>query len=537
MYFMPVPRFIFTAVFCGIGCVGALLLAGCSGRPTAGFVGVRVAADSATVRVAAGPQYARGAVWQFFWGAHYRDLWALPVTAPVLRLATFAPGGLNPVQAGGSYQSHTLRLRAADGHQYVLRSVDKDASAALPVGWKRWLLGGLMRDQTSVGLPYGAYVAAALAEDVGVYHANPRLVYLPDDPRLGKFRADYANALYLLEERPESDQRRVASFGHSPEVVNTARMLTDLRQRPSAQVAARAYLRARLFDIWLGDWSRREDQWRWASFRQAGRVSYRPIPRDRDQAFFLFDDGVLTRVVSWFLPKFRSFHARIRPGTVEGLTTTARALDRTLLAPLSADDFRQEADSLQKRLPDAAIAAALKAGPLETQAVLIARLGPPLRTRRAQLPAVAERYYEILAKEAWVVGTDQAERFIISGAGAGRLRVQLLARRPHQPDSLVSERTYNRHDTLRLDLYGLGGDDIFEVRGPLSAGPAVRIYDGAGHDRVLSASNVAPAEITWYIGSEEEARPRPPGILLEADPHPELTANGPAWLKRYNLKY
>ena len=64
-----------------------------------------------------GPQYARGAAWRLSWGAHYRALWATPVTAPVLRLATAVPGGLVPVQAGGSYQSRTLRLRAADGRR------------------------------------------------------------------------------------------------------------------------------------------------------------------------------------------------------------------------------------------------------------------------------------------------------------------------------------------------------------------------------------------------------------------------------------
>ncbi len=524
-----------TAFVRGFGCAGALLLASCSEQPAVGCVGRAWAGDSATVRVAAGPHYARGAVWRFFWGTHYRNLWTTPVTVPVLRLATAVPGGLTPMQAGGSYQSHTLRLRAANGRQYVLRSVDKDASAALPAGWKRQLLGGLMKDQTSVGQPYGAYIAAALAQAAGVYHTNPRLVYLPDDPALGQFRTEYANALYLLEERPDGDQRGVASFGHSPAVTNTADMLATLRQRPSAQVEARAYLRARLLDIWLGDWSRREDQWRWASFPQPGRVRYRPIPRDRDQAFFLFDDGVCTRVISWFLPKIHSFHARIRPGAVNGLTSTARALDRTLLAALGADDFRQEADSLQLRLGDAIIAQALGAGPAETQAAIGAELGPKLRARRAQLPAVARRFYELLAQEAWVVGTDKAERFIISGDGPGRLRVQQLARRPNQPDSLVAERIYDRRETPRLDLYGLGGDDIFELRGPLPAGPAVRIYDGRGHDQVLAAPGVAPAEITWYTSSDGDARPRPPGVFIEADPHPELTADAIAWLKRYNL--
>jgi len=495
------------------------------------------AADSATVRVAAGPQYTRSAVWQFLWGKHYRALWATPVTVPVLRLATAVPGGLVPLQAGGSYQSRTLRLRAPSGYEFVLRSVDKDASGALPAGWRRQLLGGLMRDQTSVAQPFGAYSAAVLAEAAGVYHANPRLVYVPDDPGLGKFRASYANALYLLEERPDGNQVDLHGFGHSPRVVSTSHVLTNIYSRPTAGADARAYLRARLLDVWLGDWSRREDQWRWASFPQPGRVRYQPIPRDRDQAFFLFDDGVITRVVSWFIPKYQSFHATISPRNVAGLTITARTLDRSLLAALSADDFQREAAFLGQRLTDAVIDRALAAGPPETRAVIVARFGPLLRARRAQLPAVARAYYELLAHEAWLVGTDRAERFAISGAGTGRLRVRLLARRPSQPDSLLAERIYDQKDTHQLNLYGLAGDDIFEIIPPLNHHFSVNIFSGSGRDRVVrpTAATTGLQDFTWF-GRPGPALPHShQGIATEADPRSQFTADSKAWLKCYKL--
>ncbi|MBO2011075.1 hypothetical protein [Hymenobacter negativus] len=525
------------SIGCGLGCA-VLALARCSGPNMANVSPPQWAADSSTVRVAAGPQYTRGAVWRFFWGRHYRDIWATPVTVPVVRLATIIPDTLTPTRAGGSYQTRSLRLCATNGHEFVLRSVDKDASAALPAGWIRWLLGGLMKDQTSVGQPYGAYVAAPLAEAAGVYHTNPSLVYLPNDPGLRRFRSGYANALYLLEERPDGNQQYAANFGHSPAVVNSRHMLLAIRKQAGTQVEARAYLRARLLDMWLGDWSRRPDQWRWASFPAAGRTSYRPIPRDRDQAFFLFDDGLITRIVSWFVPKYHSFHATIPLRTVDGLSTTARALDRTLLGSLSAADFQQEADSLRQRLTDGAIAAALASGPPETRATIAAHLAPLLRARREQLPAVAARYYEIISQESWVVGTDKPERFILSEAGAGRLRVQMLALRPGQPDSLITERVYDRQTTRHLEVYGLAGNDIFELRSTINPGFLVSVYDGAGHDQVLrpAATRADLSACTWYSRPDGDATRHQAGITIEPDPHPELTTDSHAWLKRYNLR-
>jgi hypothetical protein len=522
----------FRPVVLGIVLFSAL---SCTAPRPADPVTVQWAADSATVRVAAGAHYARGSVWRFFWGTHYRNLWATPVTVPVLRLATAQPGGLQPLQAGGSYQSRTLRLQASNGRQYVLRSVDKDASGSVPAGWRRWLLGGLMKDQTSVIQPYGAYVAAELADAAGVYHANPRLVYLSDDPALGEFRARYANALYLLEERPDGDQRAVASFGHSPQVVSSAKMLADIRRHPASRVAARTYLRARLLDMWLGDWSRREDQWRWASFPRPGGHEYRPIPRDRDQAFFLLDDGALTKVASWLVPKFQSFHGHLRPGRVEHLTRTARALDRTLLAGLSEDDFAQVADSLRLRLTDATIAQALLAGPPEIRAPVSAHFAPLLKARREELPAAARRYQQVLMEDAWVIGTDQPERFVLSPAGQGRVLVQVLLKKPAGPDSLLSEQAFDVRHTRRLHLFGLGGDDVFELRGPLKPGFAIGFHGGNGTDQVVGAATKGSSGLTWYTSSSATPAAVPTDVRVRPDPERAINYNAAGWLERYNL--
>jgi hypothetical protein len=509
-------------------------LTGCASvRPAA--AGPVWAADSATVKIAAGAEYARGASGCFFWGAHYRDVWATPVTVPVMHLATAVPGGLVPLQAGGSYQSKTLRLRAPNGREYVLRSVDKDASKALPTGIVRGLLGGVMKDQTSASLPYGAYLAARLAAAAGVYHTNPRLVFLADDRALGQFRQAYAHALYLLEERPDGDQTAVASFGRSAQVVSSAHMLTAIHRQPSQQVAARAYLRARLLDSWLGDWSRREDQWRWASFATVGGgTEYRPIPRDRDQAFFRFDDGVLTWLISCFRPRFQTYRAHLRPGHVDGLTAAARNMDRTLLASLSEQDFQQEADSLQRRLSDAALRHALAAGPPETQLQIAAAFLPIMQARRAQLPAIAQQFYGILAREAWLIGTDAPERFILRAEGPNRVRVQVLALAADSLPHLLSEQTFDVRHTRRLDLFGLGGDDVFELHGPLRPGFAIGLHGGNGHDRVEAQNTKGSAGLTWYTSSNPDPE-KPLDVRVKVDPDKTMNYNAASWLERYRL--
>ncbi|OGX91916.1 hypothetical protein BEN49_17915 [Hymenobacter coccineus] len=175
-------------------------------------------------------------------------------------------------------------------------------------------------------------------------------------------------------------------------------MLAAVGQGPVSPATARAFLRARLLDVWLGDWSRRPDQWRWATEPSAGAPEFRPIPRDRDQAFFQMDDGLYPWLIGQFRTRYQSFGPRLSAANVAALAVTARPLDTLLLRGLPATAYQQEAAILRQRLTDAAIAVALQAGPPETRATVAAELGPALRARRAQLPAVAGWFYEAVNK-------------------------------------------------------------------------------------------------------------------------------------------
>ena len=474
----------------------ALLAGGCANPPAppaGGELRPVFTADSSRVLVAASPAYARrGWWWQRLWGRHYRALWATPVSASVLRLGA---AGLRPEQAGGSFQTNTLRLRSADGRRFVLRSVDKDLSRSLEAGsWLDRLIGPVLRDQTCAAPPYGAYVAARLAPAAGVYHTNPRLVYLLPDTTLGTYRARFQPALYLLEERPEGNQTHAVSFGGARRVVGSATMLGEVLAADGLHLAPRAYLRARLLDLLVGDWSRRADQWRWAAYAPpgGGAVEFRPIPRDRDQAFFRFDDGWLTRAISWGRPRYQTFNPYLVPADVGPLTTTARPLDHLALAWLPEAAFLAEADSLRRRLPDAALQRALAAVPPEVRADMTRELLPALRARRDALPAAARRYYQVLQQEPTISGTDGAERFELLAAGPGALRLRVWARRPLRPDSLLGEHRYDVRRTTRLTIYGLGGNDVFELRGRLAPGFGVHLHGGAGRNDFLQETLTQP---------------------------------------------
>ncbi|MDF7811439.1 hypothetical protein [Hymenobacter sp. YC55] len=491
-----------------------------------------------TVRVAAGTQYLRSKLHQFFWGKHYRELWALPVEVPVFNLRTAVPGGLVPVQEGGSFQTKNLRLVAPNGRQYVLRSVDKDATKALPESLQNGPIGRLMKDQTSVINPYGAYIVPRLAEAVGVYHTNPRLVYVGNDPALGQFQKDFANALYLFEERPEGDQSTVASFGNSNRVVSSRHVFTNLLANPQYRVAARQYLRARLFDMWLGDWSRREDQWRWASFPTAnGGIEYRPIPRDRDHAFFKFNDGLLTHIIGWVKSNYQTFEKDIGLNNVAGLNRAAEPMDKSLLVYLNRQDFQQIADSMRLQLSDPVIKEALSVWPKEVYALAGEEFDEKLRSRRNQLPLVADKFYELLARNVEMPGTSAPERFVVEVPRPQQVQVSVYQIGYACPDSLVGRRTFQVGETSTLKLYGLGGSDIFEFKALPATGITVGIYDGAGQDAVRASVNTAPTRtrITIFDSGDGNNLLVPRAVKVERHLPAATEFDAAGWLLRHRL--
>lgn len=194
---------------CGAALLGAVAMAprAVDGQPADAQAGQ-------TVTVVPGPQYGAGWLHRVFFGSHHRGLWTTPIDVPVLDLDRYA-GGLRPVERGGGRQTRSLHFAGRDGRRYKFRSVDKDPSGALPKKLRESLVDNLLQDQVSAQHPAAALVVAPLLDAAGVLHADPRLYVLPDDPRLGEFRAEFAGMLGTIEVRADEAEGGEPGFAGS----------------------------------------------------------------------------------------------------------------------------------------------------------------------------------------------------------------------------------------------------------------------------------------------------------------------------------
>lgn len=441
--------------------------------------------DSVTVQ--AGRHYKRSWFYKLFWGEHYRSAWLAPVKVPVLDMDSLK-GGLEIEKKGGGYQTTSFALVGEDGFTYALRSVDKDPTAVLSKTLKKTFIANILRDQMSALNPYGALIIPPLAKAAGVPHARPKLVYVrPHDSNFGEFENIASDKLYMIEEKYNDDRALNELLGDAVDIAGSKKVLRDRYEKDDHFIDQKAFARARLLDILINDWDRHRGQWEWAEHHIEGDTYYRPIPKDRDNAFYRMQDGFFPWIFSrnWAIRKFESFDDEIND--VKALTINSHFIDSRSLTELTRQDFISTAKELQQSITDEVIEQAVKRYPKEMYELEGERTKRKLKSRRAELIRAAEEFYEILAEEVVVAGTDNEERFEVKRLNNEETSVTVYRK---SDDKKVYQRTFYRSETKVIKLYGLGEDDEFDVSGEADKGITVVIAGGPGEDEIKDTSRV-----------------------------------------------
>lgn len=489
----------------------------------------------ATTKIAAESRYQAGRLHRILFGSEYRELWATEIEVEVLDLACEA-GGLEPVRQVGQLQTPGLAMVGADGRSFTFRSVNKDPTRVLPEGLEDTALAVLVWDQISSTFPGASVAAAPVVVAGGVLQAQPRLVVMPDDPALGEYRQTFAGVLGTFEEYPT-----VGTFG-TTEVISSEELFDRLTRSFEDRIDEQAFLRARLMDLLIGDFDRHVKQWRWV--RVPDSSFWLPLPEDRDYAFSRYD-GMSMRFWRDREPRFDVFGPKYPP--LEGLTWTARDLDRRLLSGLDRSAWMQVANDLQTALTDEVLEQALH---LRTHSEYLAQRGDDLlgslRARRDSLVVEAEKFYEFLSSEVNLYGTNEPDRIVVDRSADGSIEVTIgptLGEEECDPDfealDPMLKRKFVPGETKDLRLYTGAGDDRVVVRG--SPSKAVKLHVLGGADRNLLCSDTNGESFSFDLTTAHQPGRGikvdrglwiAPGEPLEKNGVPEYGQQGPALTAR-----
>ncbi|HSB94438.1 MAG TPA: metallophosphoesterase, partial [Flavitalea sp.] len=353
-----------------------------------------------SVMVVANPKYKAGKSKQWWLGKNYRDEWTTPIKVKVFDISK-EKNGLKVVRQGGGMQTKSLRLTDTKGNEYSLRSVEKFPDNTLPEEFRETFVKDAVVDGISASYPFAALSIPVLSEAADVPYAKPRLVFIPDDPQLGYYRDEFKNKLAIFEEREP---------GGFSKNISTEKVLDKLRDDNDNSIDQKAVLKARLLDMFIMDFDRHEDQWRWATNDTGEKKTYVAIPRDRDQAFFI-NNGFIPKQVAkpYRMPKFQGF--RKKAININTFNFNARYFDRTFLNQMTTEEWVAATDELINEMTDKQIEKALAQQPKEIYKFSAPTIIKTLKERRKFLKEDALTYYKFLAQEVDITGSDKREFF------------------------------------------------------------------------------------------------------------------------------
>lgn len=438
----------------------------------------------------------KGDIWDmnhFLWGKLNTEYYYQKVKVPVLDLEKRA-GGLKAFKKGGGFQTTSLRLKTDKGDRlYQVRAMRKSAEKLFYPFNKTFAKDVLEYSYTSAN-PFAAYIVTPMEDAIGIYHTNPSLVYVPQQPRLGIYN-EYAGVLFHFEERPDEDWHELASFGNSDNIISTGKLLEERMENDKAVIDQQMLLRCRLFDAIIGDWDRHPDQWRWASKPITGteKTLYQPIPRDRDQAFAKYG-GLMFWAARLVVPQFRStsiYDGKINKWEAKWLPWQARDVDVFFLNELTWQDWEKEVKHVQSSLTDASIEQGMRWLPSGIYEKMAPTLVKNVKSRRDDLLQSARWWYENVAKTVSIVATQKENLIEVDRLSDKETKVAIYETPKEGDKQLVYERLFDNDVTKEIRIFGLEGDDEFKVKGDVKRSPVIRLIGGLDEDKFEDDSKVS----------------------------------------------
>jgi len=371
--------------------------------------------------IVTGEQYQASKFKTKMMGQHYRKEWTTPVELPFLDIGSIE-GGMIPYAKGGGKQTDALKFVLSDGRQYGFRSVNKNTARDEDFILNNTIATDFSQDLISNQLPFGDVVTSILLDQTDILHMRPRAYVMPDDSRLGPFQKEFAGVVGTLEERPKSKKKGRPGFRGADKIISSNLMYRYLFKNNKHTVDPQSVARAMMFDLWVGDWDRHGDNWKWAGYKKDGHYLFKPVPKDRDHVFAIYE-GWIAGTYEKLLPHAAAFTEEIN--SIYSFMFQGRHLTNFLNSKMKMEDWQEAADYLQATFNEQIIDEAFEMMPPEIRSFSKERIKKILLSRLKELDKAVPLIEERFSKTGLIVGSNKKEEFDIMRLSNGNVEVKM----------------------------------------------------------------------------------------------------------------
>lgn len=433
-------------------------------------------------------QRTKSKIYNWLWGEHYRELYTIPVTVPVMTLNTFM-GGLDFVQQAPNF--HGLLL-VNKQNQYVLLRPLGGATSFLgsdffqemynKKDFKNTYMDEFIADAYTIINPYTFIVADHLAKASDLLSIDSKIYYLPKNSTRDTVAdgSSIQDKLVTVIDIPNLDRSNIHT---------TNDLLERLRFTKENQVDQDAYIRERMLDMLIGDWNKIPENWNWWSVSKGDSLLFEPIVIDRNHAFTKVDGMMFKQMLNVLTLGFIiNYDSTLSKKNIKKLNTLGFPLDMAVTSQSDQSRWVKQARYLQRTLTDSVIDRSFKLLPPDIQSTETNLIREKLKDRRDSLENIARKYYKQLQRTPVLTGSDQNDRIVVKRYGRDSMQISMYNPKNKQ----VFDQRYSQKDTKEIWLYSLQGNDTFQVEGKAKKEIPVYLISGKGENTydIASGKNI-----------------------------------------------
>lgn len=419
-------------------------------------------------------------IYNWMWGRHYRHLYTIPIRVPSATIETLG-GGMDIV--GQAEGFHGLLLENKRKQLYLLKPLGGSTSFLESkffreiynkTDFKNTYLDEFLGDAYTIINPYTFLVADYLAKSAGLSFSPSRIYYIPSHIRKDTVAdgSDIQDRLVNLINVPDINLRS--------NLYTTEDFLDSLQVSKNYMADQNLYIRERIFDMWIGDWNKMNENWEWQSHTVNDSVIYTPIVIDRNHAFTKVDGVLFKQMLKMLSLDFICNYDSLILKDTKKINKLAFALDMAVAGRSDESVWIRQAQEIRKQMTDSLIDIAFTYLPEGVKHDEIELIKQKLKRRRLELEAVASQYYRLLQRTPVVAGTNQSDYFLIERQAPDRTILRIYD--PETGDCRL-EQQFSGKETKELWLYGLAGNDTFEVKGNTRKDFPIYLISGEGENQ------------------------------------------------------
>ncbi len=420
----------------------------------------------------------RSDFYNWLWGKHYRNLYTKEIVVTPITFNSFA-GGVKVVEQANNF--HGLALEDRNENLYLLKPLGGSTSFLESdffqdmynkKDFENTYLDTFIGDAYTIINPYTFLASDLMAKSAGLSSNNPRIYFIPKYTTNDTIAdgSQIQDKLVSIVDLPAVNAKE--------NILTTRELLDSLKKDKSFFVNQQLFIRERLFDMLTGDWNKMPENWNWTAEQYNDSIAYNPLVIDRNHAFTRVDGFVFKQMLNVLSLGF-IYNYDVQYKNLKKFNSLGYTLDMALAAQSDETVWVNEAKFLKENITDSLIEKAFSELPENIQGEDIDQIKSILKQRRDLLEDIAMEYYTILQKTPIATGTNRSEYFIIDRSNPDSLHLKIIDK---ERGTTAFEKKYRNNISKEIWIYGLDGDDHFEVKGNNGKPMNVLLITGKGNN-------------------------------------------------------